>query len=190
MMASAYALAGHVERARGEVVAAHAIWPYGTVRSFMADYVANETVAAQVERVGEGLRLAGLCDHVDVDANFGIVPDSSLRTEIVGEAPLTAPGASTIQTTELAALIHDGKPVVIDASEGNQTLADAISLYEAGLGGTLQDAVQARLRPLVATLTGENFCFLDVRNGYRGFLAELASPFDGLPCGSIILWFD
>ena len=82
----------------------------------------------------------------------------SCRTAVCGprssaKTPLTVPGATTIRTPELAALLHDGKPVVIDASEGNRTLTGAISLYEAGLGGTLEDAVQDRLRSLMVTLT-------------------------------------
>jgi adenylate cyclase len=155
-IASAYALAGHTERGREEVVAANAIWPYLTVRSFMAGNVANETFTAQIERVREGLRLAGLRDHVNESEDFGIVPDSRPRTEFFGKTPLTVPGATTIRTPELAALLHDGKPVVIDASQGNRTLAGAISSYEAGLGGTLQDSVQDRLRSFMATLTGGN----------------------------------
>jgi adenylate cyclase len=120
----------------------------------MAEHVANDTFTAQIERVREGLRLAGLRDHVDEDEDFGIVPDSRLRTDLAGTTPLTVPGATTIRTPELAALLQDSKPVVIDASQGNRTLAGAISVYEAGLGGALDDSVQDRLRPLIATLTG------------------------------------
>ena len=141
MVASAYALAGHTERARKEVVEANALWPYETVRSFRVGMVANDTFAAQIQRVREGLRLAGLRDHVDENEDFGIVPDSRLRTDLVGKTPLTAPGATTIRTPELAGLLHDGKPIVIDTSSGNRTLAGAISLNEAGLGGTLEEFV-------------------------------------------------
>jgi adenylate cyclase len=124
------------------------------VRSFWSAAVANETYAAQIERVREGLRLAGLRDHADEDEDFGIAPDGRLRTDLVGRTPLTVPGATTIRTPELAVLLHDDKPVVIDASSGNRTLAGAIILYEAGLGGTLQDSLQDRLRPLIVKLTG------------------------------------
>lgn len=153
-MASAYALAGHIEQAREEVAAANALWPYHTVHSFRANAIANNTFAAQIQRVREGLRLAGLRDHADENADFGIVPDNRLRTDLEGQTPRTVPGATTIRTPELAALLHDRKPVVIDASKGNRTLPGAINLYEAGLGGTLEDSVQDRLRSLMVTLTG------------------------------------
>jgi adenylate cyclase len=153
-IASAYALAGHIDRAREEVAEANAIWPYLTVHSLWAGIVANERFAAQTERVREGVRMAGLRDHVNEDEDFGIVPDSRLRTEFFGKTPLTVPGATTIRTPELAALLNGGKPVVIDASQGNRTLAGAISLYEGGLGGSLQDSTQDRLRSFMQTITG------------------------------------
>lgn len=154
MMASAYALARHAERAREEVVAANSLWPYLTVRSFLGGSVVNETFAEQIERVRKGVGLAGLRDYVDENEDFGIVPDSRLRTELFGKTPLTAPGAAVIRTPELAAQLHDGRPLVIDASPGNQTLQGAISVYEAGFGGTFEDSVQERLRDLMGTLTG------------------------------------
>jgi hypothetical protein len=92
-----------------------------TVRGFMASKVVNETLATQIEHVRLGLRLAGLRDHVHEAENFGIVPDSRLRTDLVGKTPLTVPGATTIRTPELAALLRDGKPIVIDACPGNRT---------------------------------------------------------------------
>jgi adenylate cyclase len=152
--ASAYALAGHIEQAREEVVEASSLWPYLTTHGFMAGNVANETFTAQIDRMREGVRLAGLRDYVDENEDFGTVPDRRLRTEFFGKTPLTVPGATTIRTSELAALLHDGKPVVIDATAGNRSLVGAINLYEAGLGGTIQDSVQDRLRPLMAILTG------------------------------------
>jgi tetratricopeptide (TPR) repeat protein len=153
-IATAYALAGHIQQAREEVAAASSLWPYLTVRGFWSAAVANEMYAAQIERLREGLRLAGLRDHADEDEDFGIAPDSRLRPDLVGRTPLTVPGATTIRTPELAALLRDDKPVVIDASSGNRTIPGAIIVYEAGLGGTLQDSLQDRLRPLMAKLTG------------------------------------
>jgi adenylate cyclase len=156
LIAGALTLGGHVDRAREEIVAAKALYPYATVRSFMAWYVADEVFEAQIMSVREALRLAGLRDHVDEGEDFGIVPDSLLRTDVIGKTPLTVPGAITIQTPELAAFRRDGEPLVIDASKGNRTLAGAIRLYEAGLGGTLEDSLQDRLSAFMQTLTGGN----------------------------------
>jgi tetratricopeptide (TPR) repeat protein len=153
-MASAYALAGHVEKAREQVDEGMSLWPYATARSAMAVFVSNDAFAEQVERVREGLRLAGLRDHVDEDQDFGIGPVSDLQSRLVGETPLTVPGATTIRTMELGALLGSGKLVVIDASEGNRSLPGAILLPEAGRGGSLQDAMQDRLGLFMRRLTG------------------------------------
>jgi len=155
-IAAADALAGHIDAAHDEALAATALWPYPTVRSFMATSVANETFLRQIQRAREGLRLAGLRDHVDEDEDSGTVPDSRLRTDPFGVTPLTVPGAATIRTAELVVLLRDSKPLVIDASLGNWTLAGGVNLHEAGSGGSLQDAVQDELRPFIAALTGGN----------------------------------
>jgi len=146
MMASAYALSGQIRRAQEEVVAVSALAPFATVRGFWAGYVANETFSVQIEKVREGLRMAGLRDHAEEGENVGIAADTGLATRLGGRTPLTVPGAATIRTTDLAAFLRDGKPLIIDASEGNETLSGALNVPEAGLGGTFHDALQDRLR--------------------------------------------
>jgi adenylate cyclase len=154
LMASAYALGGRVARAQEEIVEVNSLGPYRAVRSFMAWNVANQAFTAQIEKVREGLRLAGLRDHVDEDEDFGIAPDSRPRIDLVGYTPRTVPGATVIRTPELVGFIHDVKPVIIDANQGNRTLVGAVNLFEAGLGGSLPDPIQDRLRSMMATLTG------------------------------------
>jgi class 3 adenylate cyclase/TolB-like protein len=154
-IAAADALTGHINAAHEETLAAIALWPYLTVRSFMAENVVNETFIRQIEPVRKALRLAGLRDHVVEDADSGIAPDSRLRTDPFGVTPLTVPGAAAIRTQELGVLMRDDAPLVIDASPGNWTLAGAVSAFETGLGGSLQDNIQEELRPFMAALTGE-----------------------------------
>jgi class 3 adenylate cyclase/TolB-like protein len=167
LLASAYALAGRTQRARKEIAEANALWPYETARGFRVGAITNETFAPQVQRLRDGLRLAGLRDHADENEDFGTAPDSRLRTDLVGQTPLAAPDATTIRTPELAALLHDGNPIVIDTTSGNRTLVGAISLPEAGLGGTLQDPLQDRLRSVMATLTGGDLSRPTVALGYN-----------------------
>jgi TolB-like protein/DNA-binding winged helix-turn-helix (wHTH) protein/tetratricopeptide (TPR) repeat protein len=156
LMASAYGLAGQVDRAEEQVAEAVSRWPYLTVQSFMAEMVVNEPLMALIDRARDGLRLAGLREHVNEDEDFGVLPDSDLRTAFCGKTPMTVPGGTTLRTEGLCGLLRECDPILIDASQGNRTLAGAVCLHEAGLGGTLDDSVQDRLRPLILKLAASD----------------------------------
>jgi adenylate cyclase len=155
-MASAWALRGHVEEARRMIAEVQRNWPFTTVRSRWRINPMTKTFQAQIANYREGLRLAGLRDHAEEDADFGVAPDAGLREEPVGYTPKTTPGVTTIRTQPLEDFVAGRKPVVVDtmALSLGQSIPGAVGLRNAGLGGNLSDATQSRLGRKMLALTG------------------------------------
>jgi TolB-like protein len=168
-MASAWALRGHVEEARRMVAEAQRNWPFTTVRSRWRIYPMTKTFQAQIANYQEGLRLAGLRDHAEEDADFGVAPDAGLRGEPVGYTPKTAPGVTTIRTQALEEFVAGRKPAVVDtmALSLGQSIPGAVGLRNAGLGGNLSDATQSRLGRKMLTLTGGDLNLAVVAVGWN-----------------------
>jgi adenylate cyclase len=154
-LAAAYALIGHNEEARQYLFKADRSWPYDTVRSHFAGNSPGIVLAEQVRRFQEGLRLAGERDHANEDADFGVPADAALHDEFAGRTPTEAPGVTTIRTADLARFIADARPVVIDTVtySWGRSLPEAVGLRFSGLGGSLADAAQDRLRSKMRDLT-------------------------------------
>ncbi len=112
-LAAAYALVGRDTQARHAREEADRLWPYDTVRGNFSFYPSG-AYAKLMRHVQDGLRLAGERDHADEDADFGVPADSALHSEAAGATPKSAPGATTIRTPELARLLAEARPVVID----------------------------------------------------------------------------
>jgi adenylate cyclase len=68
---------------------------------------------------------------------------------------MSAPGAATIRTPELARLLAEGRPIIVDAVSYSWGLSipGAVGLKSAGLGGSFTDEVQDRLRAKLRDLT-------------------------------------
>ena len=134
------------------------IWPYDTVRSAYPEELGSPIYTQQVRSYQDGLRLAGLRDHADEDAEFGVPPDGSLHSEVAGQTPTEAPGVKTIRTAELAPLLVDTRPVVIDtvSKSWGRSIPGAVGLKFSGLGGSFSDGAQDRLRRKMTELTGGN----------------------------------
>lgn len=154
-LAAAHARLGRFDEAHRAVAEANRIWPYYTARGLQPGNPASRVLAAQIERFQAALRLAGLRDHADENANFGVASDDKLHDDLAGLTPMTAPDATTIRTAELQRLLVDRKPIVIDPSEFSwgRSVPGAIGLMRAGMGGSTSDAVQDRLRSKMRELT-------------------------------------
>jgi adenylate cyclase len=154
-MASAWALSGQTEAARRAIAEADGIWPFATVRSLSLLNPSSKALVAQMRRFQNGLRLAGLRDHADEDGDFGIAPDNVLRADLVGLTPKLAPGAGTIVTMELSAMLGRHFPLIIDTAFGSwgRSIPGAIGLKSAGIGGSLDDVAQNRLRAKMHVIT-------------------------------------
>jgi adenylate cyclase len=152
-IAAAQALAGQIEPARLSASEATRLQPMITVRSYYTFYSTNPSAFAQVARMHDGMRLAGIRDHADEDADFGVLSDGGLHTDYIAPTPSTAPGARTIRTTDLAKLIEQRKPLLLDTVYWGQSLPGAIGLWGAGIGGSTSDQFQERLARKVRQLT-------------------------------------
>jgi adenylate cyclase len=154
----AYALTGRANEARIALADANSLWPYATVRGDWRHPVFNPVLAEQFEHIKQGLRLAGLRDHAEEDADFGEAPHAELRQELAGLTPTTAPGATTIRTGDLSRFLAQQQPVVIDTVQYSwgRSIPQAVGLVDAGLGGNLGDAVQHRLGKKMRELTNND----------------------------------
>ena len=157
VQAAAYARTGDTEAAKRAAEEAHRLRPLDTVRSHGPVGRASPEHQAQLRAWQDALRLAGYRDHADPDADFGVPSDARLHDDIVGQTPKTAPGATTISTADLAKLLAQQKPLVIDAMSPNfwyRSVPGAVGLPQSGLGGEMSGPVQDRLRRKLLELTG------------------------------------
>ena len=138
-IASAEGRLGRLEEARRSTADAARARPYVTVRGFWTGTFGSDRFARQIARVMDGLRLAGLRDHVPEDEDFGVAPDGGLAAGEFGKTPLALAGARTIGTAELADLHAEGAVSVIDVSAPGRSIPAATGLAGAGAGGTFRD---------------------------------------------------
>jgi adenylate cyclase len=156
LLAASYALMGEVTRARlilDELASASTLV---TLRCLGYENYRSTAYAAQYARFRHGLRLAGLRDHADEDADFGVAANDALEAPIAGYTPRTAPGAETLGTGALATLLKRHTPLVIDTLGHfwGTSLPNAIGLPNSGVGGRLTDSLQGRLERIMQKLTG------------------------------------
>jgi adenylate cyclase len=154
-IAAAQALAGRAEEARLSAAEASGLWSTISVRSYFRIFnVSNSVLVEQVSRMRDGLRLAGIRDHADEDADLGVPPDHVLHTNYEAPTPITVPGARTIHTFDLAALVEQRKPLVLDTNPWGRSILGAVGLSGAGVGGSVSDKYQDRLSRKMQQLTG------------------------------------
>lgn len=155
-LAAAYARSGQMEEARSALAEANRLWAYDTVRSRAPGILTSPTYIEQYRRYQDALRLAGERDHADEDADFGVPIDEALHNEQGGQTPTGAPGVRTIRTADLRQLFTDVQPVVIDTTtySWGRSVPGAVGLKFAGVGGSVTDTAQERLRSKVHELTG------------------------------------
>ncbi len=160
-MASAHALLGNADEARWRLAEANRLWPFATVRGLPPTVCGprgrpNPVLRTQVQHVQEGLRRAGLRDHADGDADFGLAPGCELNIDLFGYTPTTVPGAATISTRELTELLRNGQPILIDVAleTWGWSLPGAIGLQGTGHGSKFSNPRQDRFRIKIHALTG------------------------------------
>ena len=155
-MASAYARMGQIDKSHETLAEANRSWPFDTVRSHWPEDPTSVVYAGQVRSYQEGLRRAGLRDHADEDADFGVASDGELHHEYFGLTPTTAPGARTIRTGDLVSFLAEREPIVIDPMTyfWGRSIPGAVGLKHAGAGGSLSGSGQDRLRRKMAELSG------------------------------------
>jgi adenylate cyclase len=155
-IAAAQALAGQIDEARATAAEANRVWPLLTVRSSYPSTTGHEGHDAPMVRVLDALRLVGIRDHVDEEADPGLEPDSVLHDHYQGLTPTSVPGARTVRTAEVAVMLERRRPLVIDTKAFGKSIPGAVGLSGAGIGGALSDEYQARLKQKMDQLTRGN----------------------------------
>ena len=153
-IAAAQALAGRNQEARASAAEAVSFGRHSQPAAIPVQNYPNPLIAAQVARMRDGLRLAGIRDHVDEDAIPGLPSDDVLHTNYEAPTPTSAPGARTIRTPDLATLLEQRKPLVLDTVPWGKSIPGAIGLWGAGIGGSMSDEYQERLGRKMQQLTG------------------------------------
>ena len=155
-LSASLALAGRIDEARVAADQAQRLWPFDTVRSHHPLDNRSPALVAHEHTFRRGLSLAGLRDHADEDADFGIAPDAALHVNIAGYTPTTLAGAITLRTPEVVRMLEsEVRLIVLDTltNSWGWSLPDAIGLKNCGLGGSLDDELQERLRHKMLALT-------------------------------------
>jgi TolB-like protein len=157
--AVAYFRTGAVEMAKRSAAELNARFPFETWRARSPDDPDSETARNLYRSIREALKAAGSRDHLDPDADFGVTPDNVLHEDFEGKTPTTAPGVTTVNTEQLAAMLKTGKPLVIDTMDSfwHRSVPGAVGLDFKGMThGGFTDAVQKRLEQKLRALTGDD----------------------------------
>ena len=95
-------------------------------------------------------------DRADEDADFDVIPTPTLVANPVGYTPTTAPDTTTIRTLQLATLLMDAKPTIVDTVEylRKRSIPGSVGLRGVGIGGNFADHAQHRLGRRMEELTG------------------------------------
>ena len=85
-----------------------------TVRSRAPEVLLSQAHIEQFRQFQDALRLAGLRDHADEDADFGVPAFAALRSGLAGLTPKDAPGVTTLHTADFVQFLAESKSIVID----------------------------------------------------------------------------
>ena len=130
--------------------------PLETWRSHAPDDPESQQSRELAQSFVDALRAAGVRDHIDADADFGVAPSDVLHQEFAGKTPTTAPGVATVSTRQLAGMLADTRPLVIDTMWNTwlRSIPGAVGIdFNGNTRGSFTDAVQQRLERKLRTLT-------------------------------------
>ena len=152
-LTSALAHNGQVEAARRGLPGVVRLAPFLTARGYEMRSPQTSPTAAQNLYVAEGLRFAGLRDHVDEDADAGVASTGELHQEPFGPTPTSVPGGQVVRTDALQRMLAEDHPLVLDGNATGRSLPGAVVLDDPFTGGSLDDDKQQRLRLKMQALT-------------------------------------
>jgi adenylate cyclase len=154
-LAAAYALTGRLDDAHAMLASAMSSERTMdfTVRTFLNGIpVYYDTHRREQERrIADGLRRAGLRDHLDEETDYHIQSAADLQDKRNGPTPVSVPGATTIHTEEMVRLLET-KPLVLTTATANPTIPGAIHVNLPNRGN-LTDEWQTALGKLVGEAT-------------------------------------
>jgi adenylate cyclase len=154
-LAAAYALTGRLDEAHAMLASAMSSERTMdfTVRAFLNGIpVYYDTHRQEQEQtIADGLRRAGLRDHLDEEADYHIESTADLQDKRNGPTPKSVPGATTIRTEEMVRLIET-KPLILTTAVANPTIPGAIHVNLPN-SGNLTDEWQTALARLMDEAT-------------------------------------
>jgi adenylate cyclase len=117
----------------------------------------------------DGLRIAGLPDHAEEDADFGVISDDMPRRDLAGPTPTTMSGARTIRTGDLVPFLAEKKQIVVDTGlySWGRSIPGAVGLKNAGLGGSYTDTAQNHLRRKMRELSKDDLTIPIIAVGWN-----------------------
>jgi TolB-like protein/DNA-binding winged helix-turn-helix (wHTH) protein/rhodanese-related sulfurtransferase len=169
----AYALTGRMQEAREKFAAYDRLWPRRSVwrESCYASRAVSQLPG--LKHALAALQAAGMPEFADETIDQGVAPATTLQlADFYAPTPLTVPGAVTIKTTELAALLaRTPSPVVLDVSCGEAVIAGALFAPWADDGDRLDDRIQVQLGEELGARTGGDFArpVVTVGSGVHGW---------------------
>ena len=125
---AAAALDGRVAQARTMYTEFARLWPHVSVWRVAALAPRRLSALSGFQRMLDALVDAGMPRHADERADDGVPPSPSpLPDTSFGSTPLRVPGAATIDTASMAALVHSGRrTLIIDLGSGAAVIPGAI----------------------------------------------------------------
>jgi hypothetical protein len=155
----AYFRTGNVDMANRLAAELNDRFPFDTWRERAPDNPDSATNREQFRSIQTALKVVGSRDHLDPDVDFGVVPVDALHASWEGETPTTAPGVTTVNTAQVAAMLHENqRPLVMDAmgfATWYRSVPGAVGLdFRGNTHGTFTDEVQKRLERKLSALTG------------------------------------
>jgi TolB-like protein/DNA-binding winged helix-turn-helix (wHTH) protein len=155
--AVAYFRMGSVDTAKRLAAELNDRYPFDSWRERYPADPDSETDRARFRSIQDALKAAGSRDHLDPDADFGVASDDVLHEYLEGKTPMAAPGVTTVSMEQLATMLENDRPLVIDTMlySWYRSVPGAIGLnFHGHTHGTFTDAVQQRLEQKLRTLTG------------------------------------
>jgi tetratricopeptide (TPR) repeat protein len=167
---AAYFRLGDVDRAKQLAAELNDRYPFDTWRGQHPNNPNSETDRERFRSIQDALKAAGNRDHLDPDVDFRVAPDDALHEYLEGETPTTAPGVTTVNPDQLAAMLETVKPLVIDTMDVTwyRSVPGAVGVdFNGNTHGTFTDAVQKRLEQKLRTLTGSDIAKPIVAMGFN-----------------------
>jgi adenylate cyclase len=166
---AAYFRTGDVKTAKRLAAELNNRYPLDTWRERAPNDPDSETERKQYRSIQEALKAAGSRDHLDPNADFGVVPDAILHGESEERTPTTAPGVTTVSTEQLAAMLQAENPLVIDTMDAtwHRSVPGAVGLHLGHTQAAFTDATQERLEQKLRALTGGDMAKPVVAMGFN-----------------------
>jgi class 3 adenylate cyclase/TolB-like protein/Tfp pilus assembly protein PilF len=147
---------GDVDAAKRLAAELNDRYPFYTWRARFPADPDSEMDRERFRSIQDALKAAGIRDHLDPDADFGVASDDILHEYLEGKTPTTARGVTTVSTEQLAVMLEKERPLVIDTMlySWYRSVPGAVGLdFRGHTHGTFTDLVQKRLEQKLRTLT-------------------------------------